>query len=87
MAIRRFFAERALLPEGWAHRVLIEIGEDGVIIGVSPDGVAGDSECASGPVLPAMPNLHSHAFQRAMAGRGSSSGGTGSWDRKTGSVR
>jgi formimidoylglutamate deiminase len=76
MAIRRFFAERALLPEGWAHRVLIEIGEDGVIIGVSPDGVAGDSERASGPVLPAMPNLHSHAFQRAMAGRTEHAAGT-----------
>ena len=24
--------------------------------------------CAAGPVIPAMANLHSHAFQRAMAG-------------------
>ena len=32
----------------------------------SPDARA---EALAGPVVPAMPNLHSHAFQRAIAGR------------------
>ena len=33
------------------------------------DAQRGGAECAVGPVVPAMPNLHSHAFQRALAGR------------------
>ena len=33
-------------------------------VGAAP----GDAEILDGPVLPGMPNLHSHAFQRAMAG-------------------
>jgi len=76
MAIRRFFAERAFLPQGWADHVLIEIGDDGVVSCVSVDSAPGDSERASGPVLPAMPNLHSHAFQRAMAGRAEHAAGS-----------
>ena len=76
MAIRRFFAERAFLPQGWAERVLIEIGDEGMVSRVSVESAPGDSERASGPVLPAMPNLHSHAFQRAMAGRAEHAGGS-----------
>ena len=63
-------AERALLPSGWAQNVRVEIGSDGRIARISRD-VAPDA----GPdghrvelLLPAMANLHSHAFQRAMAG-------------------
>jgi formimidoylglutamate deiminase len=76
MAIRRFFTERAFLPQGWADHVLIEIGEDGTILRVTPDSAPGESERASGPVLPAIPNLHSHAFQRAMAGRAEHAAGS-----------
>src|SRR5687767_13530665 len=70
----RLFADAALLPQGWAERVLIEIGADGVIAAVTSGGEAGGAERAAGPVLPAMPNLHSHAFQRAMAGRAERAG-------------
>jgi formiminoglutamate deiminase len=61
-----FFAE-ALLPSGWASDVRMEIA-GGVIasvqMGTRP--APGDERHAVG--LPGMPNLHSHAFQRAMAG-------------------
>ncbi|MDB5655505.1 MAG: formimidoylglutamate deiminase [Tardiphaga sp.] len=61
-----FFAQ-ALLPTGWAHDV--RIGFDAghitsIAVGVSPQ--AGDGHHAIG--VPGMPNLHSHAFQRGMAG-------------------
>ena len=69
MKTSRLFAERAFLTEGWAERVRIEIGEDGTIRDLAAGGDPGEDERASGPVIPAMPNLHSHAFQRAMAGR------------------
>ncbi|MBW4021781.1 MAG: formimidoylglutamate deiminase [Proteobacteria bacterium] len=65
-------APSALLPSGWARDVRIDIAPDGTIAAVSP-GVTrqlGDRvERISGPVVPGMTNLHSHAFQRAMAGR------------------
>ncbi len=66
----RLFAEHALLDAGWAEDVLLTIGDDGLIheraIGVRrpPRGCAR----VAGVLLPGMPNLHSHAFQRAFAG-------------------
>lgn len=63
-----YFAERALLPQGWARDVLFEVDGDGALAAVTPDTEAGAAERLAGPVLPGMPNVHSHAFQRAMAG-------------------
>lgn len=63
-----FFAERALLPSGWAENVRIEIGADGLLTRVHANAEADGAEKLNGPLLPGMPNLHSHAFQRAMAG-------------------
>lgn len=56
-------AERALLPEGWARDVGVRV-EGGRIAAVGP--AAGGQRV--GCLLPAPVNLHSHAFQRAMAG-------------------
>ena len=63
------FAEHAYLPEGWRRDVLLEWDDAGVLVAVTPDSPAlRDVARAAGPVMPGMPNLHSHAFQRAMAG-------------------
>jgi len=61
------FADLALLPDGWATNV--RVATDGTAIarvepGASP--AAADERVAI--LVPAMPNLHSHAFQRGMAG-------------------
>lgn len=63
-----FFAERALLPTGWASNVRLEVAEDGRLSHVEANASAEGAERLAGPLLPGMPNLHSHAFQRAMAG-------------------
>lgn len=63
-----FHAERALLPSGWARNVRFEVGASGLLEQVLPDVGSEGAERLHGPVLPGMPNLHSHAFQRAMAG-------------------
>jgi formimidoylglutamate deiminase len=63
-----FFAERALLPAGWANNVRFEVRADGVLADIQVDALRDGAELINGPVLPGMPNLHSHAFQRAMAG-------------------
>ncbi len=62
----RIWANRALLPGGWAERVLVDIDDSGRIATVTPDAPPTDARQAI--LLPAPANLHSHAFQRAMAG-------------------
>ena len=62
------FANDALLPSGWARDVLLEWNDDGRLARVVAGAEAGSAQRAAGPVLPGMPNVHSHAFQRAMAG-------------------
>jgi len=61
------WAERALLPEGWAERVRVSVAQDGRFAGVET-GVDAGSATRTGLLLPAPVNVHSHAFQRAMAG-------------------
>ena len=69
----KIWAASALLPDGWATRVEINIDGNGDISAVTPE-----TPYVSGPraevLLPAMPNVHSHAHQRAMAGLGERAG-------------
>jgi formimidoylglutamate deiminase len=69
-ASRSLFAEHAYLPDGWRRNVLLEWDEKGTLRRVTPDlaHAPGGVAHAAGPLMPGMPNLHSHAFQRAMAG-------------------
>ncbi|WP_346913456.1 formimidoylglutamate deiminase [uncultured Roseibium sp.] len=60
------FANTALTPSGWKENVRVVIAPDGRIAEVS-EGAAPDGTHV-GTLLPAPVNLHSHAFQRAMAG-------------------
>lgn len=59
--------DSALLPDGWARDVRIEAA-GGTIRTVATNAPAGPDDIRAGVGLPAMGNLHSHAFQRAMAG-------------------
>jgi len=61
------FARHALLPQGWTANVAVRIGADGAIAAVTPG--APDPGGPPRLLLPAVSNLHSHTFQRAMAGR------------------
>ena len=64
--VQEIWAEQALLAEGWAKDVLVGVGADGRIASVAAD--APPQGHRVGALLPAPVNLHSHAFQRAMAG-------------------
>ncbi|TPE61131.1 formimidoylglutamate deiminase [Sandaracinobacter neustonicus] len=58
---------QALLPDGWAQGVRLTLADGRIAkleTGVEP--AAGDERHAT--ALPGLPNLHSHAFQRLMAG-------------------
>jgi formimidoylglutamate deiminase len=65
----KLFARHALLPAGWAHDVLVDVDPEGAIrsVDVAFERPA-DAEHLQGPLIPGMPNVHSHAFQRALAG-------------------
>jgi formimidoylglutamate deiminase len=62
------FARKALLPDGWADDVLLRIN-DGLIEEVLPGAAPDDGTVATGCIIPGLCNAHSHAFQRALAGR------------------
>jgi len=66
-AMTALWFESALLPQGWARQVRVS-GNGGLIAqvtaGVEPQ--QGDERHAVG--LPGLPNVHSHAFQRGLAG-------------------
>jgi formiminoglutamate deiminase len=62
--------EAALLPDGWRNDVVVTV-EHGTIAAIEPAGPTsgtGAAEKISGATVPGLPNIHSHAFQRAMAG-------------------
>ncbi len=66
--MKTLFAETALTPAGWAQNLRISIAPTGEILDCRPNATPDGAERLSGTVIPGMPNLHSHAFQRAMAG-------------------
>jgi len=70
VTMESIFASRALLPDGWADNVRVGIDAAGAIGSVERDALPldGDLTLGSRVLLPAPANLHSHTFQRAMAG-------------------
>ena len=60
------WAEHALIKGEWKTAVAVTIDADGRIINVQPDQP--EQGVCTGILLPGAANLHSHAFQRAMAG-------------------
>ncbi len=75
---RSLWFEQALLPGGWARDVRVTVA-DGLISGVEVAVARAAGDQTGGVALPGLPNVHSHAFQRAMAGlteaRGPAEGG------------
>ena len=57
----------ALLPSGWAENVRVRIA-DGLIVAIEADQPPGDGDERHAVGLSGVGNLHSHAFQRGMAG-------------------
>jgi formiminoglutamate deiminase len=57
----------ALLPEGWSAAVRLTV-RDGLITRVQTGVEPAEGDERHRVAIPGLPNLHSHAFQRAMAG-------------------
>ncbi len=71
----KIWANSALLASGWADSVEIKIDAMGNITTISPDLPYSDGDRVE-VLIPAIPNVHSHAHQRAMAGLGERAGDT-----------
>jgi formimidoylglutamate deiminase len=63
-----FWLEKAWLADGWCADVRLQIDPTGEIVSVSTGSLQSGDEAVSGAIIPGLPNLHSHAFQRACAG-------------------
>jgi formimidoylglutamate deiminase len=72
--VQHYRLDAVLLPQGWATDALVTVTADGRISAIEAGGGAlgtgGPQEAlrVSGFVVPGMPNVHSHAFQRGMTG-------------------
>lgn len=65
----------AWLPDGWHRNVVISVDPGGDIVDVSVDDTVTAARTINGAAIPGMPNIHSHAFQRAMVGLAEQRGG------------
>ena len=65
--MRKLLFDHALLPTGWARNVGLDI-DCGVLSAVIPGTSREGREHVAGIAIPGLPNLHSHTFQRGMAG-------------------
>ena len=61
------YARAALLPDGWSENVRLTFST-GIVTAVEAGVTPQSQDEVHEAILPGMPNLHSHAFQRGMAG-------------------
>eukprot|EP01037_Dinobryon_pediforme_P014096 gene14096-14215_t len=80
--MQSFWFEHALLPDGWARNVEVQV-EQGKIINVTHDVDLAGRAVTKGAAISGLASLHSHTFQRGMAGlaemRGPKSDSFWSW--------
>src|SRR5438270_6472378 len=77
MTLRQsLFFDAILLPGGWASGVGVSV-ENGIITKVEAGATSAGRDRVPGFAVPGLPNLHCHAFQRAMAGLAERRGAAG----------
>jgi formimidoylglutamate deiminase len=64
----KLFFDTALLPDGWARHVSVRVENGGLIEAVEADSAPDPDAVREAIAVPGMANVHSHAFQRGMAG-------------------
>jgi formimidoylglutamate deiminase len=67
-AMDKLHLDKALTPDGWREDVTLSIDPAGLITAIDVGPPPTDAPRIRGFALPGLPNLHSHAFQRGMAG-------------------
>jgi formiminoglutamate deiminase len=75
--MNKLWFESALLPHGWARGVRITATPAGRIERIEASTDPGDADERHAIGIPGLPNVHSHAFQRGLAGLTERRGPTG----------
>ena len=70
-----YWLERALLPDGVAESVRVEVA-DGRFVTITAGAAADGAERLAGLTIAGLANCHSHAFHRARRGRTQQGRGT-----------
>jgi len=65
---KKIFCKTLLQAKRWRSNVIVNMDPDGIITGIEQGLEQDATERIYGTVIPGMPNVHSHAFQRALAG-------------------
>jgi formimidoylglutamate deiminase len=68
IAVTKLYFERALLGDGWRRDVLVTLAGPTIAAVEAEVSAPLDAARIGGIALPGIPNVHSHAFQRAIAG-------------------
>lgn len=76
MAVTRYYAEHAWLPDGVATGVLLELADGRFTAVRALDAPPPDATTLPGLSMPGLANAHSHAFHRALRGRTHGAGGS-----------
>ena len=66
--MKNYFFTKALTSDGWHNNVLVCVNDQGIISSVTANASDQNALKIDGYAIAGMPNIHSHAFQRAMAG-------------------
>lgn len=66
--MQNYFFKQALLPDGWQTNIRVQIDSQGLFSVINSDCHVMPGDVELDCVIPAMPNCHSHVFQRTMAG-------------------
>ncbi|MDE0193160.1 MAG: formimidoylglutamate deiminase [Gammaproteobacteria bacterium] len=77
----KWLFSKMLTNEGWAHNALVQVDRRGVIVALNTDANDTSVPRIEGVAIPGVPNAHSHAHQRLLAGLAESGGGRGDFMR------
>ncbi len=76
---RAFVFDRVLVGDRWVRDLRMEVDSGGRVAALEPGGPAHGAERVPGWSVPGVPNVHSHAFQRALAGLAEGPGPDSFW--------
>jgi len=81
LIVKKLLFSKMLTQAGWARDVLLEVDPHGAIATLTAGAADGKAQRVSGVAVPGVPNAHSHAHQRLLAGLAEAGTGPGDFMR------
>ena len=79
--VKELLFSKMLTDKGWSRNVLVEIDSQGMIRRIDADMDGAQAQMIGGVAIPGVPNAHSHAHQRLLAGLAETGAGQDSFTR------